>query len=55
MWDHPKDVVCYCHEYTVEDIENDFLARGRSTILEKIAAAKKGGGCACATKNPSGK
>uniref|UniRef100_A0A7C4ET58 BFD-like (2Fe-2S) protein n=1 Tax=Desulfomonile tiedjei TaxID=2358 RepID=A0A7C4ET58_9BACT len=55
MSQYPEEYVCYCHEYTAEDIERDFLANGRSTIVEKIAAAKKANGCECATKNPKGK
>ncbi|PIV03882.1 MAG: BFD-like (2Fe-2S) protein [Syntrophobacterales bacterium CG03_land_8_20_14_0_80_58_14] len=44
------DLVCYCFEYTRSDIENDYLENGRSTILGKITAAQKAGGCHCAEK-----
>ncbi len=50
-----SDLICYCFEYTAEDIRQDFLKHGRSTIMEKIAMEKKMGTCACATKNPSGR
>ena len=47
-------LVCYCFEYTGEDIRQDFIKHGRSTIMEQIIAAKKMGACQCATKNPKG-
>jgi len=46
------ELVCYCFEYTRNDIENDYLKNGRSMILEKITSEKKSGGCDCAKKNP---
>lgn len=49
-----SDLICYCFGYTVENIRHDFVKHGRSTIMEKIAMAKKMGTCECATKNPSG-
>jgi hypothetical protein len=49
------DLICYCFEYTDEDIKQDFIVNGRSLIMEKIKAEKKMGSCQCATKNPSGK
>ena len=48
------ELVCYCFEYTRNDIEKDYLQNGRSTILEKIVAEKKAGGCHCAENNPKG-
>jgi len=51
-----KDLICYCFEYSAEDIGEDVRANdGRSTILEKIVAAKKSGGCQCATLHPEGR
>lgn len=47
-------LVCYCFEYTQEDIEQDVRKNGRSTILARILAEKQGGRCECATKNPQG-
>ena len=48
------DLVCFCFEYTVEDIQNDIRSNGRSLIMEKIKAEKSLGRCDCATKNPKG-
>jgi hypothetical protein len=50
-----EDLVCFCFEYTKKEIENDFDKNGKSLIYEKIVLEKKGGGCNCALKNPSGK
>jgi hypothetical protein len=47
-----KDLVCYCFNYSVSDIEMDVKKNGVSTILERILSEKKAGGCQCATKNP---
>jgi hypothetical protein len=49
------DLICYCFEYTKDDIEQDYIKNGRSLIMEKIAAEKKTGGCDCAIKNPKGR
>jgi copper chaperone CopZ len=48
-------LICYCFEYTKDDIVQDFTENGRSLIMEKIAAEKKAGGCDCATQNPKGR
>jgi hypothetical protein len=48
-------LVCYCFNYTAEDIKFDFKKNGKSLLLEKIAIEKKKGGCDCAKKNPKGK
>ncbi len=46
--------VCYCFNYTDDAIRTDVLQHhGRSTILEKISAAKKTGVCQCEIKNPN--
>jgi len=34
------DLICYCFDYTHEDIEQDVMKNGRSTIMEKIMAEK---------------
>jgi hypothetical protein len=47
--------ICYCFNYTDEDIVRDVRMHGKSLILEKIAAAKKEGGCRCSTENPKGR
>jgi hypothetical protein len=49
------DLICYCFEYTRDDIEQDYIKDGRSLIMEKIAAEKKAGGCDCAINNPKGR
>jgi hypothetical protein len=50
-----EELICFCFHHTAEDIVRDVLTHGRSTILEKIMAAKKADGCQCATKNPKGR
>jgi len=47
--------ICYCFDYTDEDIAEDVRTHGTSLIMEKIAASKKAGGCRCATENPKGR
>lgn len=42
--------VCYCFQFTEEDIINDFRNNGHSTILDHIARMKKENGCSCAEK-----
>jgi len=49
------NVICYCFEYTAEDIKKDYHKNGKSLIMEKIITEKKSGGCTCAEKNPKGK
>ena len=31
-----SDLICYCFGYNSEDIEQDFLSNGKSTIFERI-------------------
>ena len=50
-----KDFICYCFEYTAEDIRQDYLKKGHSTIMEKIQVEKKLGNCQCSAKNPKGR
>lgn len=47
--------ICYCFEYTAEDIEQDYMKNKRSTIMATIQAEKKFGNCQCSTKNPKGR
>lgn len=47
--------ICYCFEYSGEDIERDLHKHGRSTIMEKIAREKQLGRCDCNRKNPKGR
>jgi len=49
------ELVCYCFEYTRNDIERDYLKNGRSMIMENIASEKRAGGCHCAEKHPKGR
>jgi hypothetical protein len=48
------EIICYCFDFTREDIVRDLRENGRSTILERIADAKRLGTCQCAAKNPKG-
>ncbi len=50
-----NDLVCYCFQFTRNQIEKDYFDNGRSTILEKIAHEKKAGTCDCVQKNPKGR
>jgi hypothetical protein len=50
-----EDLLCYCFNYTVSDIERDVSENGKSTIMEKILSEKKAGGCRCSEKNPKGR
>lgn len=54
MSDAKPGTICYCFNYTKSDIEADLHANGRSTLLERILAAKKVAGCRCEELNPSG-
>lgn len=49
------DLICYCFQHTVEDLEADIKVHDKSTIMEKIMAEKKAGNCQCKTKNPKGR
>ncbi len=47
--------VCYCFEYTKEDIIGDVKKNnGKSFILERILMEKKHGNCNCKELNPKG-
>lgn len=50
-----NDLVCYCFQYTKKQIEDDYIDKGQSMILERIMAEKKAGGCDCAHRNPKGR
>lgn len=49
-----NEKICYCFNFTVSDIQDDFSKSGKSTILEKVLAAKKAGKCRCGELNPKG-
>jgi hypothetical protein len=48
-------VLCYCFDYTDEDIALDIAINHHSTILPAITDEIQAGNCACDVKNPSGK
>ena len=48
-------LICYCFGYTEDALRRDVLEHGRSLIMERIVAEKKGGRCQCAEKNPAGR
>lgn len=50
-----NDLICYCFEYSAEDIRQDYAKNGRSLIMEKIKSEKMFGNCQCSTKNPKGR
>ena len=48
-----EHMICFCYRYTEVDIVADIMSNpGRSSILEKIIAAKKAGDCLCSEKHP---
>ena len=48
-----KQLICYCFEYAEEDIVNDFKGNhSKSSILAKIAVAKRTNTCQCDDKHP---
>ena len=50
-----SDLICYCFNYSAEDIEQDYLKNGHSSIMGKIQLEKKFGNCQCEEKNPKGR
>jgi hypothetical protein len=49
------NLVCYCFEYSKDDIKKDYMNNGKSLIMERIISEKKKGLCNCAHKNPKGR
>ena len=47
-------LVCYCFEHSVEDIESELRASGKTTIPGRIKAEIQAGRCACDVENPQG-
>ncbi|PLX53337.1 MAG: BFD-like (2Fe-2S) protein [Desulfobacteraceae bacterium] len=45
-----RKLICYCFNYSAEDIKQDYLKNGHSTIMGKIQLEKKSGDCQCAKK-----
>jgi hypothetical protein len=50
-----EELICYCFNYTLTDIESDVKENDKSTIEERIVSEKKAGYCQCETKNPKGR
>jgi hypothetical protein len=50
-----QKLVCYCFNFTAEDIKKDFIAHGESTIMARIIREKKNGMCNCESNNPKGR
>ncbi len=46
--------LCYCFDYTREDVRRDIQAVGDTKILERIKSEVQSGFCGCEVKNPSG-
>ncbi len=46
--------LCYCFDYSREDICRDIEATGETSVLKEIKIEVQGGFCACEVKNPSG-
>ena len=46
--------LCYCFDYSREDMFKNIESKGRTAILQQIKAEVQGGFCACEVKNPSG-
>lgn len=46
------EIICYCFDYTREDIVNDYLKNGESLIMARIAAEMKAGNCRCNEMHP---
>ncbi|MFC1913295.1 hypothetical protein ACFLX7_03795 [Chloroflexota bacterium] len=48
-----KQLICYCFEYSEDDIIADFKTNnGKSVILERIAKARRNNTCQCDDKHP---
>mgnify|MGYP000918779696 CR=1 FL=1 len=46
---HP---ICYCHNYSLEDIRQEVLEQGYSIILDNLTAAQELGICQCEKLHP---
>ena len=46
--------LCYCFDYSREDVHRDIESKGSTPIVEAIKAEVQAGFCACEVKNPSG-
>ena len=51
-----KQLICYCFEYSEDDIITDFETNnGKSSILERIIEARRNNTCQCDDKHPEKK
>jgi len=50
-----SEIICYCFNYSDEDIIADFIANGKSAILKKVMSSKAEQKCDCHLKNPKGR
>ncbi|GMT47623.1 MAG: hypothetical protein IEMM0007_1189 [bacterium] len=46
--------ICYCFNYSVEEIFNEVQRTGKSTVIDDIKSRIKSDGCSCEVKNPQG-
>ena len=46
--------VCYCFNYTRQNVLDELKETGKSTVVEDIKAKMKDPGCFCETSNPQG-
>ncbi len=49
-----SELICHCFGYTKEDIIQDVIRNGHSTIYKRIISENKSGDCRCAEINPKG-
>ena len=50
-----KDMVCYCFQHTKQNIKDDYLTHGKSTIEMDVRQKVKEKLCTCEESNPTGK
>ncbi len=50
-----QELICYCFNYTADDIKKDFNDKGQSTIMARLIDEKKAGKCRCESTNPKGR
>ena len=50
-----QNLICYCFNYTTDNIRKDFDEHGKSTIMARIMNEKKNGRCNCENTNPKGR
>lgn len=50
----PPTPVCYCFDFTTEQIDEEVKNSGDSTIPAQITSRIQAGECACETRNPQG-